>query len=174
MIMADVFTAFFLVLGALLTIVSYWLFFAAVSPVVVTRAADLYRDHMKKTVLVGITSAVPLILLGLTLANAPAAPLKLVGVAVLLGLVLLGQLGSAGLARHIGARLGDRESSGDYRVVLRGGAVLALTFLLPGVGWFLLLPFTLISGLGAALLALNTLRKKTIAAPAAPAENLQP
>jgi len=162
MIMADVFTALFLTLGALLTIVSYWLLFAALTPVIVSRAEALYRERLKKTVLVGVASAVPLVLLGLSLANAPAAALKLVGVALLLGLILLGQLGSAGLARHIGARLGELESAGQYSVVLRGGTILALTFLLPGVGWFVLLPFTLISGLGAALLSLKGPRAEAI------------
>ena len=43
------------------------------------------------------------------------------------------------------------DASQPWRRVLRGGTVLTLTFLLPFVGWFLILPWTLISGFGAAI-----------------------
>lgn len=47
--------------------------------------------------------------------------------------------------------------------VLRGGIVLVPTLLVPLLGWFLLLPWTLVSGFGAALLAW---RSRRVAAPA--------
>jgi hypothetical protein len=35
-----------------------------------------------------------------------------------------------------------------WRRVLRGGAVLGLTFVLPLIGWFLVLPVSLLMGVG--------------------------
>jgi len=38
-----------------------------------------------------------------------------------------------------------------WRRVLRGGTVLSFAFVLPVIGWFGLLPWTLVSGVGASL-----------------------
>jgi hypothetical protein len=41
-----------------------------------------------------------------------------------------------------------------WRSALRGGPVLAPTFLVPFFGWFILLPWVLVSGVGATVLTL--------------------
>jgi len=48
-----------------------------------------------------------------------------------------------------------------WRRVLRGGVVLSFAFLLPVIGWFVLLPWTLVSGVGASL---GSLRRRPAAA----------
>ena len=160
MIMADVFTVVFAVVGIYLALLAYWLFFAAMCPRVVSIARQAYATQLRKCLLWGIAIAVPGTILGLTLANVPPAPVKLLGLGLVAALILLGQLGSAGLALHIGRRLAAKDSGHAYPDLLRGGTVLAFTFLFPGVGWFLVLPFTLISGVGAAALALRATRQQ--------------
>jgi hypothetical protein len=49
--------------------------------------------------------------------------------------------------------------------VLRGGILLALTFLLPFVGWFVLPIWALVSGFGAFVLSVKEPRKSADAAP---------
>lgn len=155
MIMADVLKFFLIITGFLITLVCYWLLFEGLTPGRVRRAQDAYHHHPWRTLLRGILIGIPTILLGLALLNAGPAPIKFLSFALLFALTLIALLGSAGLARHVGARLHTaRDAYEPWRPVLRGGTVLALCFVLPGVGWFVLLPYTLISGLGAATLAL--------------------
>jgi hypothetical protein len=42
-----------------------------------------------------------------------------------------------------------RDASEPWRPVLRGGVVLSTCFVLPGIGWFVVLPYALITGFGA-------------------------
>lgn len=154
MIMADIFRILFLILGTLIVLVSYWLLSEALFPRMVERARDQYTGHPIKTVIVGLAVAAPLVIVGIGLLKAANPALKFFGAVDLLMLVLIGLLGSAGLTRHIGARLASpSDTLQPWRRVLRGGIVLSLTFVLPLIGWFLVLPVTLVSGFGAAVLS---------------------
>jgi hypothetical protein len=63
--------------------------------------------------------------------------------------------GVAGLATAIGHRLTSPvDDERPWRSTLRGGVVLELTYLLPILGWFGILPLSIIIGSGAATLAL--------------------
>ena len=53
------------------------------------------------------------------------------------------------------------DTRSPWRRSLRGGVVLALTFLLPVIGWFVILPWVLLSGCGATILAMRTKRGTT-------------
>jgi hypothetical protein len=78
---------------------------------------------------------------------------KLVTGALLMVPLVLALVGSAGLADKIGAGLASPvDQAQPWRRVLRGGAVLALLFVVPLLGWFAMFPLTLASGLGALLL----------------------
>jgi hypothetical protein len=88
------------------------------------------------------------------LSNGANGAAKLVGALVLSVPILLALGGSGGFALRIGAGLAlPLDEQAPWRRVLRGGTVLALCFLLPLVGWFLVLPWALVSGVGAAILA---------------------
>lgn len=157
MILADVFKYVFLVLGVLVVIVSYWLATTALFPAAVERARVAYGARPMRLIATGALATIPLVLLGLVLLNAaPNAALKLAGaVSVALPLVL-GLAGSAGLSERVGRGLVHAEDARTpWRRSLRGGSVLALTFLLPIVGWFVVLPMVLMSGCGAVLLAMR-------------------
>ncbi len=171
MIMADVLKIFLIIVGLLIAFVCYWLLFEALAPEHVKRSQVAYRERPWKVLLSGLGAGIPLTLLGLAMANAGAAPVKLVGVVVLFAVVLVALLGSAGLARHIGLRLPTaRDASEPWRPVLRGGIVLSVCFVLPGIGWFVLLPYALITGVGAAVMARRVPEVATILP--APADTL--
>jgi hypothetical protein len=161
MIMADVLKVLLLVLGSLIVFVSYWLAAAALFPRTVASARDVYASRPLRATVVGALVAAPLVVVGLALlASAPSPALKMLGVATLAIPVMLGLLGSAGLGERIGVGLPSAtDAEHPWRRVLRGGAVLSLTFLLPVIGWLGVLPWTLVSGVGASVLALRAGRR---------------
>jgi hypothetical protein len=80
--------------------------------------------------------------------------------------ILFSSTGISGLATSIGRRLAspvDREKS--WMATLRGGIVLELSYLLPVLGWFVILPASIIIGCGAATLALLRREPKASSVP---------
>lgn len=154
MIMADVFKILFPVVGTLMSFVCFWLLYEAIFPNAVERCRVAYVRRPIVSILLGALITTPVMLVGLSLIGIANPATKFVGFTILCFLMLLGILGSAGLSRLIGVRL---TSIGDdrqpWRRVLRGGIILSITFLFPVVGWFLVLPVTLVSGVGASILA---------------------
>jgi hypothetical protein len=151
MIMADVLTWFFIITGLYLTLVCHWLAAASLFPRSVESCRARYARPVSATLL-GLVLVAPLLALGAAGAKAPQPLVSGAAKALLFALALPALVGSAGLALRIG---GGLSSPGDaaqpWRRVLRGGIVLAGTFLLPFVGWFLVIPLTLVSGFGAAV-----------------------
>jgi hypothetical protein len=169
MIVADVLTWFLIIAGVYLVLTCYWLSSFALFPRAVEACAERYARPARAT-LAGLLVLVPVLVAGLGAANAvkargPSGALKI----ALLLLLLPAFLGSAGLALRIGSGLPSaRDAAEPWRRLLRGGLVLAPTFLLPFLGWFVLLPWTLVSGFGAALLAWRGAGR--VAPPAPPPE----
>lgn len=161
MILADVFKIVFLVLGALVVVVSYWLAATALAPNTVNRARIAYGTRPLRITVVGALTGLPPLLLGAALVNAaPYAALKIAGVSIAALPIMLGLLGSAGLSERIGHGLVHADDARTpWRRSLRGGVVLALTFLLPFIGWFGVLPLTLLSGFGAIVTSIGRRRK---------------
>ncbi|MGQ0649312.1 MAG: hypothetical protein ACT4P7_17305 [Gemmatimonadaceae bacterium] len=153
MIMADVFKIVFLVVGILAVFVAYWLASVSLFPRWVMRASTAYQRRAVRSTLLGVLLAGPLTLGAIALFSAGGGA-ALLGALVASVPVLLALAGSAGFALRVGIGLGPGgDSDAPAQPMLRGGIVLALTFLLPIVGWFLVFPWVLISGVGAALLA---------------------
>jgi hypothetical protein len=174
MIMADVLTWFLIIAGVYLVMVCYWLSAVALFPGAVEACRARYARPVATTA-VGLLVLAPLLVVGLAAANAIKQPGPAGAVKVSLLLLLLPAfLGSAGLALRIGAGLwSPRDADQPWRRVLRGSLVLAPTFLLPFLGWFVVLPWTLVSGFGAALLTLRDARRAPAArVPDAQAEGL--
>lgn len=172
MIMADVFKILFIILGFLITIVAYWLLFEALFRPLIKRASLAYETHPYRVVIVGAIVGVPIFLASAGLLKS-AAGLKLLGAVLMSALVLLALMGSTGLARLVGARLASAtDTSYPWRRVLRGGVVLSITFVLPIVGWFFVLPLTLASGVGALIVSHWTPRATEPASATLPAANV--
>jgi hypothetical protein len=153
MLMSDVLMWALFILGAMLMFNAYWLAAQALFPAAVARARDAYSRPMKITVL-GALVAAPLVAGGIAVLQLPNPAVKILG-GILLGVpILLGFAGSAGLAQKVGAGLpGPLDDAQPWRRVLRGGPILTLTCLLPFLGWFILVPWLLVSGVGALVLA---------------------
>lgn len=155
MILADILQWFLLILGAFLTLNAHWLGAHALCPALVARARQRYQRTPVRATLVGLAIAVPTLALTIGVGKAapnPGVKALCVGLGLIVGLLAL--IGSAGLAERIGQGLpGARDREQPWRAHLRGGTVLGLAFLMPFLGWFVLLPWTLVSGLGAWALA---------------------
>lgn len=163
MIMADILKIFLIVVGVLTVYVTYWLVAQALFPAVVERARQHYATPTRIT-LIGLGAAALPVLLGAAISNLPNPLMKLIGVTMMVVPAMLGLVGSAGLALRIGAGLpSPADAAQPWRRVLRGGILLALTFLLPMVGWIVLTLWTLVSGFGAFLLSVKAARANAAA-----------
>ena len=172
MIMADVLKIFLIVVGLLTVYVSYWLVAQALFPQVVQRARQHYAKPVRIT-LIGLIAAMLPVIIGAAISNLPNPALKITGVTFMLIPAMLGLVGSAGLAQRIGAGLpSPADETQPWRRVLRGGILMALTFLLPFVGWIVLPIWALVSGFGAFILSVKELKNAT--EPAPPVINLTP
>jgi hypothetical protein len=164
MIMADILKIVFIVVGILVIYVNYWLLAEALFPTLVERAGGQYANPVKLT-LVGLAAALVPVVLGLILANQPNPVTKIVGLTLVIVPGMIGLAGSSGLALRIGMGLNSPlDATQPWRRVLRGGVVLACSFLLPVVGWVILPLWVLVSGLGAFLLALKEQKSQQPAA----------
>jgi hypothetical protein len=150
MIVADILMWFFLIAGTYIVINAYWMTTQGLFPEFVYGCRERIRRTPLKSFFIGLAGSVPVSILGIALLRAPNPVLKFLGAAVLLLVILTGLMGSAGVAALVGTGLGgtDDERTG-WRRTWRGGLVLGLTFILPLIGWLLILPGTLIMGIGA-------------------------
>jgi hypothetical protein len=164
MIMADVLKIFFLVLGAASTVIGYWLFFEACAGGMVTRCSRTYDTKPFKALFLGLLLGLPATFAGIAMLQNGGPVVKGVGAVVLMTLVFIGLLGSTGLARNVGNKLSINSAARSPWVgVLSGGIILCCVYLLPILGWFVMIPATLGSGIGAAFLS----RKEKPQAPTA-------
>lgn len=169
MIMADVLKITLIILGLHLCFICYWLAAAALFPAAVTRACERYGSSPVRITVSGLLVAILVGGFALVLGNAPHPLAKAISVFIGGVLVLGGLGGSAGLAVRIGAGLASSPGEAlSWPWLLRGCVILSLTFLFPVLGWFVVLPWVLVSGLGAAVLGLRE-RRKTVAPPDADA-----
>src|SRR5256885_1352398 len=160
MIMADILKIVFIILGILTVYVSYWLLSEALFPRMVESACRQYGRPMRVTLL-GIGVAILPVVIGIILSKVPNPFFKFIGVTLLVVPGLLGLAGSAGLTLRIGRGLPSPiDQTQPWRRVLRGGIVLASSFLLPIVGWIIIPLWVLVSGVGALLLAVQEERIK--------------
>ncbi len=146
---------FGLVLTVAVALPALLLTLAQLAPGAVARAEDRIDGGVWRCFGAGLVAAAPLTLAFLLLLNSPAAPLQLIGWALLLAALTCAALGAAGLARLVGRRLSADSSGGATRRLLRGAVALELAALVPFVGWLIIAPLLLLLSLGAILPALH-------------------
>lgn len=136
--------------GFLLSVLAYWIASKALCPALVDWSESRYRERPMRTLVMGFLLGVPALVAGIALTKIPVPGGPQIGGGILLALLLMGLVGSAGLAQHVGRRL-PAPVDGDqpWRAVLRGGGVVMLTMILPLLGWFILMPAMIASGIGA-------------------------
>ncbi len=156
-----------IVVGSLTVLVAHWLAAWALFPACVEGCRERYSRRPVAATLIGLAILVPALLLAIGIGQAMRSSMQDPQRLALLSLLvaafavpfLLGMIGSAGLALRIGAGLtSDLDARQPWRRMLRGSVVLSLVFLAPWVGWFVLFPWTLASGIGAAVMTLFSRR----------------
>ena len=153
---ADVLQVLLLILGAMLIFQAYWLAGAGLFPRLVGQARDRYKTPIRTT-LIGLAVVVPTFFIGIFwLANKDNNIVKIIGIVIGIVPLMLGAIGSAGLCQLIGLGLpAPGDQSQNWRRVWRGGWVLNFCYLLPFIGWFVILPWGIISGCGAFVTSLS-------------------
>jgi hypothetical protein len=124
---------------------------------------ELTKLRYQKRTYLGLGAAILPVILGVALSKTANPLFKFVGISMLVIPGMLGLAGSAGLTFRIGTGLpSPADEAQPWRRVLRGGIVLAFSFLLPFVGWIIIPLWVLVSGFGAFMLALRELRAGSI------------
>ncbi len=156
MTMADVLVWFLIISGIFLALNAHWLSAQALFPRLVERCRDGYGQRPVAATLLGLAIIIPAVVAAIVLGKTLPHPMVVILIGGgLIALVLLSLLGSAGLAARIGAGLpAPGDLAQPWKAVLRGGGVLGLVFITPLPGWVLLL-WSLVSGMGMAVLALR-------------------
>ena len=149
MLMADTMSIFFVILGMLLAFSGLWLMCRGLWPRTVERAAERCAKHIWPYFFAGIPLTLVMIVLTRALfALGPAG--KIAGIGVVCLYMLQAHTGVSGLVTVIGRRLpSPLDEHSPWRTTLRGGIALELTYLLPILGWFVVLPASIIIGTGA-------------------------
>ncbi len=171
MIMADILFWFLVIVGVYVVLIAYWLGAAALFPAAVERCSQAYGRRPVAATFLGLAVGIPALLIAVAVAKALPHPLVgVIATGAMMVPTLFALAGSAGLAARIGAGLpSPLDTAQPWRRVLRGGVVLGLLFVMPVLGWFVLLPWAMISGLGVALMS----RRRVEARSQAPA-SVQP
>jgi hypothetical protein len=138
-------------LAAFLILIAHWLVSAGLFPRAAEKFADVYDRRPIRAVLIGVITYLPIQFLALNAGKINNGPIKFVVVIAGFASLLVGLIGTGGLALRIGRNLS--AGTDTWRQVLRGGVMLALVFITPLLGWFFALPVGLASGFGAFLLA---------------------
>ncbi|MCI0340513.1 MAG: hypothetical protein L0216_05095 [Planctomycetales bacterium] len=146
MIMSDVFAILFLHLGVMIVLPGLWLTARAAFPRWSAGSEAAMREMPVRTAGLGLLLGAAWF--GLSIAAGASALPFLAGLG-LTTFFLYALSGLSGVVTHLGNRLpspADRDR--PWKATLRGGIALELTFALPLVGWFIILPLALASGVG--------------------------
>lgn len=142
----------FLHLGILLVVTAHFALWSALFPGLRERGQQRFAAHPWKTTFVGLGISIPVALFAIALLKDGGDDGgKFLGAVISCLWVVWGLVGCPSLAAHVGSLAG--AESGDQTVVIRGAAIIVLSWMLPLLGWFLLLPLTLACGVGCCLMS---------------------
>lgn len=150
---ATVYTYLLIHIGVILVVTAYYVFGAAVAPGLTERARARFVRRPWLPLVLGLVLSVPWVVLVLVLLNVENGAAKFAGAALGCVWVLCSLLGGAGMAQHVG-RSGEVDGSPTWITSVRGGLFITLTWILPLVGWLVMLPLTLSTGLGCLILGM--------------------
>lgn len=137
--------------AAFLILLGHWLVAAGMFPKAAQAFSDVYESRPTRATLLGLVTYGPLFVLLLNSGKIGNGGLKLLAIVAGFAALLLGFIGSAGLALRIGRNLSTDAS--PWQQGLRGSVMLALVFITPVLGSLFLLHIGLASGFGAVLLS---------------------
>ncbi len=153
MLMADTMAIFFVILGLLFAFPGLWLLCRGLWPQTVANATEVCQRGLIKPLLLGLPITVVIIFISVILGKLGPAG-KIGAIALVCIFLMSAGTGVSGLVTCIGGRLAsDSDAGRTWRATLRGGIVLELSYLLPILGWFIVLPVSFMIGCGANLIA---------------------
>ncbi len=112
----------------------------------------------------GVLTAIALVPI-LVLLMLPFGPAQFIGWALIVILLTISSLGSAGIAARMGARLTQQSNISPAAAFLRSAIALELAVFFPVIGWIIVLPLTIVTALGATGFALLRWSPKTVSTP---------
>jgi hypothetical protein len=142
-----------LIAGFLAALIGFQLLVAAVFP---RRADAALRTLRERPAVSGVVGAVALAVavVGLAVLGQFGGPGKSLAGLLAAGMAFPLAAGLATVSRFVGERMPSPADAGrPWRATLRGGVTCALAFVVPVVGWLLILPAAAVMGLGAVALS---------------------
>ncbi|MGH9822248.1 MAG: hypothetical protein ACREDR_03160 [Blastocatellia bacterium] len=168
MLLGNVMTVFLGITSFLVVIPALWLLCRGLWPERVARAAARCDRNLYKPLLTGVPVTMATLILAGIFRKLPGGGPLIAG-AMLCAYIVFASAGISGLAAIIGGRLSRQPEVAPMQATLRGSAILALTFLIPVLGWFLILPASMLIGSGAMALTFLDGNQKTAGSSLAPA-----
>jgi len=138
---------------------AWWLLF----PATVDRARLRLESTPWQTFWFGGVITAATIIPTVLLLALPFGPAKFAGWFIIALLVGLSSLGSAGIAAKMAQTLSGRSGFSQAAAFVSGAVALELAVIFPVIGWFFVLPLTIVSALGATGFALLRWQPKTTA-----------
>ena len=169
MIMADTLAIFLTVLGLMLATPGLWLLCRGLWPDLVTHSAVHCRRSIVKPFFIGLPIAVAGFFFVVLLSKLPQPFAAITIIGFLCLTLIYAHIGVTAIASVLGERLpSPADVDRPWNATVRGGIVLELSYLLPVIGWFVILPVSLIVGAGLTTRSMfSCMKKKTPPAPAA-------
>lgn len=158
---ATVYTWLLIHLGVILVVSAYYAASAAMAPRLTERAWLRFARRPWLPALIGIGVSLPWVVASLILMNLPMGGAKFAGATLGLLWILCGLVGGAAIAQHVGQGSGTSEA---WVRSVRGGLFITLTWVLPLVGWLIMIPLTLASGVGCLIVGLFPVRPQSLPA----------
>jgi len=158
--MADILAYFFVVLGFMLAFPGLWLLCRGLWPNLVNESNADCENGLVKPFLVGLPVSGAALFVAIALGKI-GGPVAVAGIATFCLYIIYASTGVSGLVTVIGQRLpSPADKDRPWNATIRGGIVLELSWLLPFLGWFILLPASFIIGAGSATRSLIKHSKK--------------
>lgn len=159
---ADVWKMTLISLGAVTTVIAYWICTQSLFPHFTRRTQEAYA---RPWLVLGLGLAATLIIgLITTLFLRIGHGMQFVGTVIGAAGVFLALAGGAGLARRVGmGMLSPLDKDQPWRRTLRGGIAVGLLLIMPFLSYFVTAPAVLVMGLGATILALHRRRQEKAA-----------
>lgn len=150
MLVADVIMWFLVIVGVLVAFPALWLLCRSLYPKQIENMADDLEKSRVKLFFIGVPVAAACFF-GVALFGGKKNPFCDMAAIATIGFFLFySNIGAAGLATMIGRKLpSPSDLERPWKGTVRGGVVLVLSYLLPLLGWFFILPISLIIGSGA-------------------------
>lgn len=150
MLMADTMAIFLSVLGMLIACPALWLLCRGLWPDLVDYSKADCSVTLFKPFLVGLPLTIAAAFAVIFLGKLPQPVGGISSLTLICLFITYAGSGVAGLATVIGERLpSPADAQCPWKATIRGGIVLELSYILPFLGWFVLLPISIIIGAGA-------------------------